>query len=252
LTAAVGRTENRDMAALAPARRSRALDGLVLVALLGWAGWLAMPPAAAQGRRPGRGLAHSAVEALAAGKLLVAARRLPDSNFANAVILLADFNGKGAVGLILNRRSDVTIARVFPQLTPALGSGGQAFLGGPVERTRPMALVRAAQSPAGARHVFDGVYLLTEREAVEAAVTSNASPGRLRIYLGYAGWDAGQLEAETEEGVWHVLAGDAEAVFDPDPSSTWQRQIARTELIQARAGPPAIDRWSLPSPAGQW
>jgi putative transcriptional regulator len=240
------------MAAPAPAHRSRVVECLVLVALLGWAGSLAMPSAAAQGRRPGRGLAHAAVEALATGKLLVAARRLPDANFANAVILLADVNGKGAVGLVLNRRSDVAIARVFPQLTPAVGSAGQAFLGGPVEKTRPMALVRAAQSPAGSRHVFDGVYLLTEREAVEAAVTSDASPGRLRIYLGYAGWDAGQLAAETEEGVWHVLSGDVDAVFDPDPSSTWQRQIARTELIQARAGPPAIDRWSLPSPAGQW
>jgi putative transcriptional regulator len=216
---------------MGPARpRSRAFACL---ALIGLAGWLSMYPAAAQQLRPDDRLQAAAVDALAAGKLLVAARRLPDPNFGNAVILLAEFNAGGAVGLVVNRRSDVPVARVFPHLTPALASTGEAFLGGPVDKTRAMALVRASASPAGARHLFDGVYLLMLREAVESAVTSNAAPGHLRVYLGYAGWGPGQLEAETAEGVWHVLAGDADAVFDPDPASTWQRQIARTEVIQA-------------------
>ena len=182
---------------------------------------------APQGLRPGDRLHQAAVKALAAGKLLVAARRLPDPNFGNAVILLADFNGDGAVGLVVNRRSDVTVARVFPHLTPTLASAGQAFLGGPVEKTRAMVLLRASASPAEARRVLDGIYLLTGREAIESAVTSSTSPGRLRVYLGYAGWGPGQLEAETAEGVWHVLAGDPTPSSIPDPSSTWQRQIAR-------------------------
>ena len=207
---------------------------VALLAMLGVAGTLPMPPTASQGPRPNDRLHQAAVKALAGGKLLVAARRLPDPNFGNAVILLADFNSDGAVGLVVNRRSDVTVARVFPHLTPTLASAGQAFLGGPVEKTRPMVLLRASASPPEARHVLDGVYLLTAREAIESAVTSSTTPGHLRVYLGYAGWGPGQLEAETAEGVWHVLAGDADAVFDPDPSSTWQRQIARTELIQAR------------------
>jgi putative transcriptional regulator len=220
----------------ARARRSRALASL---ALLGLGAWLSMRPAAAQDLGPSDRLQAAGVDALATGKLLVAARRLPDPNFGNAVILLAEFNAEGAVGLVVNRRSDVTVARVFPHLTTAPASAGQVFLGGPVDKTRAMALVRAPASPAGARHVFDGVYLLTLPEAVESAVSSNAAPGRLRVYLGYAGWGPGQLEAETAEGVWHVLAGDTDAVFDPDPSSTWQRQIARTEVIQARGAGPA-------------
>jgi putative transcriptional regulator len=202
------------------------------LAVLGVAGSLPGRPAS-QGPGQDDRLHQAAVDALAAGKLLVAARRLPDPNFGNAVILLAEFNAEGAVGLVVNRRSDVTVAQVFPHVTPTLASAGQAFLGGPVDKTRAMALLRASASPAGARHIFDGVYLLTLRETVESAVTSNAAPGRLRVYLGYAGWAPGQLEAETAEGVWHVLAGDADAVFDPDPSSTWQRQIARTEVISA-------------------
>lgn len=206
-----------------------------LVALLGLA--VALPQRlAGQDLRPNTDrLRSAAVEALAPGKLLVAARRLPDPNFANAVILLADFTDAGAVGLVLNRQSDLKVARVFPNLTATLVTAGQAFLGGPVEKTRPMALVRASSAPAGAKRVFDGVYLLVPRDAIEAAVSSSTTSSRIRVYLGYAGWSPGQLEAETAEGVWHVVAGDADAVFDADPASTWQRQIARTEVIQARA-----------------
>jgi putative transcriptional regulator len=224
---------------------------VAVLVLLAAAGALPLHPPAAPGLQPGDRLHQAAVKALAAGKLLVAARRLPDPNFGNAVILLADFNREGAVGLVVNRQSEVTIARVFPHLTPGLASAGQAFLGGPVDKTRAMALLRASAAPAGARHVFDGVYLLTGREAVESAVTSQTASGRLRVYLGYSGWGPGQLEAETAEGVWHVLGGDADAVFDPDPASTWQRQIARTEMIQARVVEPARRPSGLPSP-GEW
>ena len=184
------------------------------LAVLSVAGALPMFPAATQGRLPDDRLHQASVKALAGGKLLVAARRLPNPNFGNAVILLADFSSDGAVGLVVNRTSDVTVARVFPHLTPTLASAGQAFLGGPVDKTRPMVLVRSTASPAEARRVLDGVYLLTAREAIESAVTSSATQGHLRVYLGYAGWGPGQLEAETAEGVWHVLAGDADAVFD--------------------------------------
>ncbi len=137
---------------------------IAFLAVLGVAGSLRTHPPAPQSLRPDDRLHQAAVDALAAGKLLVAARRLPDPNFGNAVILLAEFNSEGAVGLVVNRRSEITVARVFPHLTPTLASAGQAFLGGPVDKTRAMALVRASASPAGARHVFDGIYLLTLRE----------------------------------------------------------------------------------------
>jgi putative transcriptional regulator len=198
------------------------------------AGLLSLGPAAGQLPPLREPATRAAVEALAAGKLLVAARRLPDPNFANTVILLADVTKDGAVGLVLNRRSRVTLARVFPQLVPSMATAAHAYLGGPVEITRTMVLIRAAQAPAGARRVIDGVHLATAREAVEAAVAAAAPATGLRVYLGYAGWSAGQLEAETQQGVWHVLEAEAAIVFDADPSSMWQRQIARTALIQAR------------------
>ena len=116
-----------------------------------------------------------------------------------------------------------------------------------------MVLVRSTASPAEARRVLDGVYLLTAREAYRVrrhVLERDAGPPARLPWL--CGVGPGAVEAETAEGVWHVLAGDADAVFDPDPSSTWQRQIARTELIQARGAEPARRPWVLSSPSGRW
>ncbi|MEO5823641.1 MAG: YqgE/AlgH family protein [Vicinamibacteraceae bacterium] len=206
----------------------------LFAAALGLAGLLSMSLASAQVPPLREPVHRDAVAALTAGTLLVAARHLPDSNFSKTVILLGDVTRGGAVGVVLNRRSTVPLARVFPQLVPNLATASLAFLGGPVETTRTMALIRAAQGPAGTRHVVDGVHLATAREAVEAAITAGTTATHLRIYLGYAGWSPGQLEAETGQGAWHVLPGDADVVFDPDPASAWQRQIARTDVMQAR------------------
>jgi len=177
---------------------------------------------------------RAALDALATGALLVSARRLPDPNFANTVILLVDVGRTGAVGLIVNRRSDATLARAFPTLKPTLATASQAFFGGPVQKTQAMALARSPDAPAGARHVVAGIHVVAGAEAIEALIASGAPASRFRVYFGYAGWSPGQLESEIRQGAWHVLAGDVDVVFDPDPASTWQRQIARTTVIQAR------------------
>jgi len=208
----------------------------VLGAAFGCVGLLALAGGAAQPQPHREGLQRGAVAALASGKLLVAARRLPDPNFANTVILLTAVNREGAVGLVVNRRSEATLARVFPQLTLGLASASHAFFGGPVQRTQAMALVRAPEAPASARPIVDGIHLVTSVQAVEALITAGTAASRFRVYFGYAGWSPGQLESETGEGVWHILDGDAEVVFAADPTATWQRQIARTDVIQALRG----------------
>jgi putative transcriptional regulator len=75
---------------------------------------------------------------------------------------------------------------------------------------------------------------VASREALEALLRSGPSSSRLRVYLGYAGWGPGQLENETAQGAWHVLEADGDVVFAADPPATWQHEIARVEVIQAR------------------
>lgn len=164
---------------------------------------------------------------LAVGKLLVAARGLPDPNFSDTVVLLAELTDEGAMGVIVNRTTDVPIERFVPEM--AEGTNPQtAFVGGPVQPRGAVALLRSSKAERDSRHVFADVYLVNTRETLEALIRIGTGPGRFRVYLGYAGWGAGQLQDETARGSWHVLDGDAAIVFDRDPDTLWQRLIRRT------------------------
>jgi putative transcriptional regulator len=226
LTLSDNRTENRDMRA--PSRVVAA------VTVLGLAGALAARPAAQDAQLHER-LYREVVRSLAAGKLLVAARRLPDPNFSRTVVLLAAFGEEGTMGLVVNRRGEVPLARLFPHLMPTMSTAGQAFAGGPVQREVAIALTRTSEPLAGARPIVDGIHLVSAREPLEALLASGAPASRVRVYLGYAGWGPGQLEAETAQGSWHVVDGDADIVFATDPAAVWPRQIARTEALSARS-----------------
>jgi putative transcriptional regulator len=233
----------------------RASAPAVAVALVGLA-LAGVPPArpSAQQAQLHERLYREAVRSLASGKLLVAARRLPDPNFSRTVVLLAAFSDEGAMGLIVNRRSDVPLARLFPHVMPTMATTGHAFAGGPVQREVAIALARTAEPPAGARAIVDGIHLVSAREPLEALLGSGAPATRLRVYLGYAGWGPRQLEMETAQGSWHVVDGDADIVFAPDPAAVWPRQIARTEVISARAADaaPAIARSSQTKSPNSW
>ncbi len=181
--------------------------------------------------QPGRDVI---VRELAAGKLLVAARNLPDPNFADTVVLLVEYSGDGAAGLVLNRPSSVPLSRALPGIEQASGVAATAFIGGPVSQGAALALSRMA---CGACPVVGrDVYLVNTPDALKDRLAGGGDDQQLRVYLGYAGWSGGQLEAETRQGAWHVLDADARTVFDPAPRSLWQRTIRRTEAVFARLG----------------
>jgi putative transcriptional regulator len=182
-------------------------------------------------------LRRGALEELTAGKLLVAARNLPDPNFAETIVLLADANEKGAMGLVVNRRTDVPLARLAPGLEEPGARPRMVFLGGPVAVPGVVALLRTKDAPADARRVFRDIYLVNTRASLQEALSTGAGNDRFRVYVGYAGWGAGQLEAEAAKGAWHVFEGDAAIVFDADPDSAWERQIRRAEALQAERRP---------------
>ena len=184
---------------------------------------------------------------LAIGKLLVASRDLGDPNFAKTVILLVHYDeDKGAVGLVINKRTDVPISRVFHDLKEASGRKDPVYIGGPVELNSVLALLKSAKKPEGADRVFGDVYLISDKDLLTKTLASSAEATVFHTYIGYAGWRAGQLEHEVELGAWHIMPADAGTVFHADPDSVWERMIRRTETQIARLltyTPP------LPSPA---
>ncbi|MBK5297257.1 MAG: YqgE/AlgH family protein [Vicinamibacteria bacterium] len=191
-------------------------------------------------------LLPGAVKELAAGKLLVAARGLPDPNFFETVILLAEHSGEGAMGLVVNRRTDVSIARLFPNLAQGQGRPSALYAGGPVAADGVVALLRSTAPRSDGRRVLDDLYMVANREGLQGLISQGADQSRFRVYLGYAGWGPGQLERETTQGAWHVFRADTGVVFDPDPDSLWQRQVRRTEDRMVLAPPVALRPVPLP------
>lgn len=178
---------------------------------------------------------------LAAGKFLIASRDLNDPNFAETVILLVSFDEKqGAMGLVVNRRTDVPLSRVFENLKAARGRDDPAYVGGPVELNSVLALVKSSDPPDQAKRVFGDVYLVATKTQLEKALAAGTGPEAFRVYVGYAGWGPGQLEHEIDLGGWHVLQADAANVFHADPESLWKRMIQRTETQFARLDPPKL------------
>jgi putative transcriptional regulator len=174
---------------------------------------------------------------LAAGKFLVARRDIPDPFFAETVILLLQYDRKGAMGLIINRPTRMPVSRLLGDLEAAKQRKDPVYLGGPVSPGGVLALFRSEAKPGDARHIFADVYLISSRQALDKAVSSGAGPSRLRLYAGYSGWAPGQLESEMRLGTWRIFQADAEAVFHPDPESVWPRLIRRTELLRATVVP---------------
>ena len=170
---------------------------------------------------------------LGPGKLLVASRKLADPNFAETVILLVHSDAGGVVGLMLNRRTDLPISRVFAQLEAAKDRSDRVFLGGPVETPVVFGLVRSTDKVENAEHVFGGVYWISTKIALEKALSSRPDPGVFHVYLGYAGWTPAQLRNEVRLGGWFIFQADNETVFNANPDSLWRQMIKKTELDMA-------------------
>ncbi len=184
-----------------------------------------------------------ACEDPAPGRLLVATTELTDPHFDRTVVLLLDHDEDGTLGVVLNRPSGVEVGAVLPDWAAAVDDPAVVFEGGPVSTDSALALACVPATdgpdPIGFRRLFGvtGVIDLdTPREVLAPAMT------RLRIFAGYAGWSAGQLASEIEEGAWYVVDSTTHDVFDEDPEELWRRVLRRQagELawVSTRPGDP--------------
>lgn len=165
---------------------------------------------------------------LSPGKLLVASPALIDPNFADTVVLLLDADDSGALGVILNRPSDVPVIDVLEQWTGIVVPPGVLFRGGPVGLDGALALARLADpddAPVGWRGSFDTVGLIDLDSPVELVAGSLTA---MRVFAGYAGWGAGQLDAEVAEGSWYVVDSEPGDLFRDDVSGL-RRDVLRRQ-----------------------
>ena len=177
-------------------------------------------------------------EELAKGKFLVASRRLKDPNFKETVVLLIDYGLGGAMGLIINRPSEVKLATVFPEIKELKERKDTIYVGGPVAVNQMLLLVGSPQVPEASKEVTRDVYISSSWKVLERLMKNVAKDERFRIFAGYAGWAPNQLDFEKARGDWHVLKADAETVFDKKPSEVWQELILRASVKWVRRQAP--------------
>jgi len=177
--------------------------------------------------------ADDAPKKLGGGKILVARRGFPDPNFAETVILLVQYDEDGTMGLIINRQTKVPLSRLSRELQSAKGRTEPMYIGGPVETSGVLALVRSRTKLEDTKHVSDDIYMISSKATLEKAMASASDAKTFRLYLGYAGWDAGQLEGEMEMEAWDVIPANTEIVFDPHPETLWNRLVTQQDLQMA-------------------
>lgn len=160
------------------------------------------------------------------GQLLVATPALADPNFDRAVVLLLDHDEDGSLGVVLNRPTPVDVSDILQGWAEFADDPGVVFQGGPValDAALGVAVIPGTEGPLGWRRVH-GAIGLVDLEAPPELLA--AELGSLRIFAGYAGWGAGQLEEELAEGAWYVVESEPGDVFAPEPERLWRSVLRR-------------------------
>jgi putative transcriptional regulator len=168
------------------------------------------------------------------GFFLVAAPRLAESNFYHTVVLMVSHDAKGALGLVLTRPSNSPIGEVWEQLTEEeCDHHDPIYIGGPVEGP----LMAVHQEPdCSEQEIVQGVHFTTDRDHLGQILGQHERP--FRIFSGYSGWSAGQLERELKAGGWLTVPATVDWIFSDD-DELWKEvsQAIGLELLQRTLRP---------------
>lgn len=153
------------------------------------------------------------------GRVLIAEPFLPGNYFNRSVILLVAYSKKGAVGFILNKKVDLAIHDILPGF-PEFEA--DVFLGGPVATDSIYFIHKLGKKLPGSIHVLGDLYWGGDFEVLKQQIASGLIKNSdIRFFVGYSGWDAGQLEREIKEDSWLVNDVDEKSVMGQQHQATW-------------------------------
>ncbi len=160
------------------------------------------------------------------GQLLLATPRLVDPNFARSVIFLLDHDEDGALGVIINRPSQLSVGAVLPTWSSAVTAPPLLFSGGPVSPESALAVgLSLGAGPGEGFKRLTGDVGLVDLDADPSLVQADLVG--LRVFSGYAGWGADQLESELSEGSWYLVNAVPRDLLDPEPEGLWRAVLRR-------------------------
>lgn len=148
---------------------------------------------------------------------LIAMPSMADPNFSRTLTYICEHNAEGALGVVVNRPTDMTLATLFDRLRLSLDSTEvgrkPVYYGGPVHADRGFVLHNPAGDWQSSLAVNPGLGLTTSKDILEA-VGQGAGPDKLLVTLGYSGWGAGQLEDEIKQNAWLTVEAREAIIFD--------------------------------------
>ena len=168
---------------------------------------------------------------------LIAMPGLEDESFARSVVYLCEHSERGALGLIINKPTDITLKGLFDKVDLSLRredlTKEPVFQGGPVQTERgfvlhePMLMDKAETDEsayASTMTIPGGLEMTTSKDVLEA-LSTGAGPRRVLVTLGYASWGEGQLESEIAENTWLTVGADPSVIFDTPVGQRWDRAL---------------------------
>jgi len=172
---------------------------------------------------------------------LIAMPGLNDELFGRSVVFMCEHSDRGALGLVINKPSDILLPRLFEKVDLQLHREDlmtqPVFQGGPVQTERGFVLHEAVSGPedtvyASTLTIPGGLEMTTSKDVLEA-MSSGAGPRRVFVSLGYASWGQGQLESEIGENSWLTVPADIDLIFDVPVAERYDRALALLGLHQA-------------------
>lgn len=158
-----------------------------------------------------------------ANQFLIAMPGMVEGSLAGSVIYVCEHTDRGALGLVINRPTDLTLGTLFERIELTLEIGPVkdtfVFFGGPVQTDRGFVLHAPAGDYSSSIKLGD-MALTTSRDVLQAVADGNG-PARMLVTLGYAGWGAGQLESEMGQNAWLSVSADAHIIFDVPPEERY-------------------------------
>ncbi|MFN9282009.1 MAG: YqgE/AlgH family protein [Betaproteobacteria bacterium] len=167
-------------------------------------------------------------------QFLIAMPGMADENFSRTVIYLCEHSKNGALGLVINRPTDITLKSLFEKVELSLDRDELAqqpvFFGGPVQTERGFVLHEKTGTEQGpytsTLSIAGGGLEMTTSKDVLEALANGAGPRRLMVTLGYSGWSAGQLEEEIGRNGWLTVNADPKVIFDTPVEERYQRALS--------------------------
>jgi putative transcriptional regulator len=169
---------------------------------------------------------------------LIAMPGLEDAAFSRSVVYLCEHSQRGALGLVINKPSDIDLQRLFEKVELPLRRVDLAhtpvFQGGPVQTERGFVLHESvgAEGDASGESVYastlsipGGLEMTTSKDVLEA-LSTGAGPRKVLVSLGYSAWGEGQLESELCENSWLTVAADREVIFNTPVAQRYDKALA--------------------------